>query len=219
MTSQSGLQSRLRPEREEQLFAVVLELLREVGYDAMTIDSVASRGRSSKATLYRRWSGKQDLVVAALLHSKPLSFTDIDTGSLRGDLVETARRIGRVAHSDGALMAAMAHAAHTNPELARATREVVMAPETRAINEMLRRAAERGEITGDEPASAFCSHLFLSAVLARPVLEGEHAGVNYLVRLVDAVILPALGAPAGESVPDREETTPQRAHLIRCWRG
>lgn len=207
MASQGGSRSRLRQDREEQLFAVVLDLLREVGYDAMTVDAVAARSRSSKATLYRRWSGKQELVVAALQARKPLSFTDIDTGSLRADLVETARRIGRVAAGDSALMAAMAHAAHTNPELARAHREVVMDPETRAINEMLRRAVGRGEIAADEPAIAFCPHLFLSSVLARPVVEGEHAGVDHLVRFVDAVVLPALGVPAGETGPDRGETS------------
>lgn len=202
MDSEGGPRSRLKPGRAEQVFAVVLDLLREVGYDALTIDAVAGRSRSSKATLYRRWSGKPDLVVAALQHHKPLSFGDIDTGSLRADLVETARRIGRVAPSDSVLMAAMAHAAHTNPELARVHRQVLMDPETGAINEMLRRAVERGEVAADEPAVAFCPHLFVSAVLARPVLEGEHAGVDYLVRFVDAVVLPALGVPAGEPGPE-----------------
>lgn len=184
--------SRLKPDREQELFTVVLDLLREVGYDALTMDAVAGRTRASKATLYRRWPGKPQLVVAALQHHKPVSFRDINTGSLRDDLIETARRIGRVAPHDSALMAGLAHAVHTNPELAKVHRDVLMQPETDAINEMLRLASERGELTSDNPAIEFCPHLFVSAVLARPILEGQHAGEDYLIRFVDSVILPAL---------------------------
>ena len=63
--------SRITPEREAELYAAVLDLLREVGYDALTMDAVAARTRSSKATLYRQWGGKAKLVVRALRHQKP----------------------------------------------------------------------------------------------------------------------------------------------------
>ena len=53
-----GTRSRLTPEREAELYAAVLDLLREVGYDALTMDAVAARTRSSKATLYRQWGSK-----------------------------------------------------------------------------------------------------------------------------------------------------------------
>lgn len=198
--------SRLRPDREDELFATVLDLLREVGYEALTVDAVAARARTSKATLYRRWSGKPHLVVAALRHHKPLSLQDVDTGSLRADLVETARRIGGVAVEGSALMAAVAHAAHTSDELAQAQRDVLMQPDTDAINGMLDRAVDRGEVAADTPALAYCPQLFVSAVLARPLLEGEHAGVDYLVRYVDAVVLPSLGFPQHHSA-SREDST------------
>jgi hypothetical protein len=83
-----------------------------------------------------------------------------------------------------------------------------MNAELEAINEMLRRAVERGEVAADEPAIGFCPHQFVSVVLARPVLEGEHAGVDYLVRFVDAVVVPALGVPAERTHPDRREISP-----------
>lgn len=197
--------SRLRPDRADELFATVLALLREVGYEALTVDAVAARARTSKATLYRRWPGKPQLVVAALRHHKPLSLQDIDTGSLRADLVESARRIGAVAVEDSALMAAMAHAAHTSDELAQVQRDVLMQPETDAINGMLDRAVDRGEVAADNPALAYCPQLFVSAVLARPLLEGEYAGVDYLVRYVDAVVLPSLGFPQHHSEQHHSE--------------
>ncbi|GAA3059289.1 hypothetical protein GCM10020000_47760 [Streptomyces olivoverticillatus] len=78
--------TRLTPEREAELYEAVLEILREVGYDALTMDAVAARTHSSKATLYRQWKGKPELVASALRHNKPLSLADIDTGTVRGDL-------------------------------------------------------------------------------------------------------------------------------------
>src|SRR3954449_11409393 len=83
--------SRITPEREAELYEAVLELLREVGYDALTMDAVATRTRSSKATLYRQWGGKAELVVKALRSQKP-HFDEVDTGSLRGDLHAIALR-------------------------------------------------------------------------------------------------------------------------------
>ncbi|TXS09891.1 helix-turn-helix domain-containing protein, partial [Streptomyces sp. wa22] len=84
--------SRLTPEREGELYAAVLDLLGEVGYEALTMDAVAARTRSSKATLYRQWGSKAELVVKALRHNKPVQLGEIDTGSLRGDFTATLRR-------------------------------------------------------------------------------------------------------------------------------
>jgi AcrR family transcriptional regulator len=56
------------------------------GYDNMTVDEVAATARAGKATVYRRWAGKEDLAFAALeqLYTQELPIPD--TGSLRGDL-------------------------------------------------------------------------------------------------------------------------------------
>jgi AcrR family transcriptional regulator len=47
----------LQTGRDPEIFTAVLALLREVGYDRMTMDAVATRARVSKATIYRRWPG------------------------------------------------------------------------------------------------------------------------------------------------------------------
>lgn len=83
--------SRITPEREAELYTAVLDLLREVGYDALTMDAVAARTKSSKATLYRQWGGKAELVAKAIRHQKP-SAVGVDTGSLRGDFHAMVRR-------------------------------------------------------------------------------------------------------------------------------
>ncbi|CAM5422282.1 TetR/AcrR family transcriptional regulator OS=Streptomyces alboniger OX=132473 GN=CP975_14595 PE=4 SV=1 [Streptomyces alboniger] len=76
--------SRITPEREAELYTAVLDLLREVGYDALTMDAVAARTRSSKATLYRQPGGKPELVAKAVRHSKPGGSREIQHGVAQG---------------------------------------------------------------------------------------------------------------------------------------
>src|SRR5215207_5549403 len=86
---------RVEGEREEEILDATVRMLIEVGYDNLTLDAVATEARASKATLYRRWNGKADLVVDAVHRAKacggPL---DADTGSLRGDLLAMACMAG-----------------------------------------------------------------------------------------------------------------------------
>src|ERR1700734_4422967 len=77
--------------RDAALRDAALELLAEIGYDRLSIDAVAARAKASKMTIYRRWSGKAELVVDALsCLRKPGEVPD--TGSLRGDLQALGRR-------------------------------------------------------------------------------------------------------------------------------
>src|SRR5580692_10112751 len=76
--------------RDIALREAALELLTEIGYDRLTIEAVASRARASKTTIYRRWTGKAELVVDALNGLRSTAPVP-DTGSLRGDLEAIAR--------------------------------------------------------------------------------------------------------------------------------
>src|SRR6201991_2148874 len=73
--------------RECELLAVTLELLQEHDYDRLTLDAVATTARASKATLYRRWPTKAELVLAAFVEGTRQVAVDPDTGTLRGDLL------------------------------------------------------------------------------------------------------------------------------------
>lgn len=187
-----GGRTKLTPEREQELYDAVLELLRERGYDALTMDAVATRTKASKATLYRQWRTKPQLVVSALRHTSRLSTSGIDTGSLVGDLREMARRAGENAGEDAALLHALSHACRRDAELQRAFREVLIEPETDNLNIALHRAVERGELDARTPAVEFLVHAFMGALIARPILEGRHADPEYLDRFIDAMIVPAL---------------------------
>ncbi|WP_420451399.1 TetR/AcrR family transcriptional regulator [Ilumatobacter sp.] len=77
-----------RPRSEQVGGAVLtaaLELAGEVGIAKMSMDELARRADVSKATIYRRWSSKEELVLDAL-RSAISPIDDVDTGSLRGDL-------------------------------------------------------------------------------------------------------------------------------------
>ncbi|WP_447039228.1 TetR/AcrR family transcriptional regulator [Streptomyces sp. DSM 118878] len=186
--------SRITPEREAELYEAVLDLLREVGYDALTMDAVATRTRSSKATLYRQWGSKPELIARALRHNKPASLADIDTGSLRGDLNEmVARSDDCQMERDAALMRGLSHAIHDNPELHRALRDLLIEPELTGLSDLLRRAVERGEVAADHPALDFVVHMLVGGFVARDLIEDRPVDRAFLASYLDAVIFPALG--------------------------
>ncbi len=185
--------TRLTPERERELYEAVVDLVREVGYDALTMDALAARVHISKATLYRQWKGKPELVIAALQNHKPVRVREIDTGTLAGDLREVVRQTASRGEKDTSLTRALAHAIEQDPDLARVFHESIAKPEIVALQHMLDRAVTRGELDAKQPARAFLPHLMLGALITRPLVENRHADRAYLRKYVDAVVLPALG--------------------------
>ncbi|AWL42091.1 MULTISPECIES: TetR/AcrR family transcriptional regulator [Streptomyces] len=187
--------SKITPERAQELYAAVLDLLRESGYAALTMEGVAARTRCGKSTLYRQWGSKPELVVAALHGTSRTSLAAIDTGSLRGDLSAVAATFDG-ADRDTALMHALTHAALQSPELLCALRQTLIAPSVAAIDTMVRRAVERGEVAADNPAAPYVAAQLLGIMRAKPLLADRYAGDGFLVRFIECAVLPALGLPA-----------------------
>src|SRR6478672_5992627 len=105
--------------RDAAIRDATLALLLEVGYDRLSMDAVAARAKASKATIYRRWPGKQELVLDAVRARGPGLVVTEDTGSLRGDLMATYRSaIHGSAADDADLIAGVLRAMRTTPELA-----------------------------------------------------------------------------------------------------
>ncbi|MEO3749153.1 TetR/AcrR family transcriptional regulator [Streptomyces sp. B6B3] len=182
----------MTPERELELLTTALEVLREVGYEALTMDAVAARGHCSKATLYRQWQNKQRLVAAALHATRPVDASVIDTGTLRGDLVLFVSSFGAQAAKDTPIVAGLAHASLVDDDLAQVLRESLIGPEHGYLTALVQRAVDRGELAALPAATPFVPQVLVAALISRPLLEGDFADVDYLVRLVDSVVLPAL---------------------------
>ena len=71
--------------------------LTEVGYGAFTMEGVAARAKTSRAVMYRRWSSRPELAMAAIGQYTRLAAADIpDTGTLRGDVLALLRHVSAV---------------------------------------------------------------------------------------------------------------------------
>ncbi|MFG2497589.1 TetR/AcrR family transcriptional regulator [Streptomyces sp. NPDC048441] len=188
----SSRRSKITPEREQEFYDAVLEQLRECGYDAVTMEGVASTTRCSKSTLYRQWKTKPQFVAAALRANRCVRFAGIDTGTLAGDLLEAARAAGDWSTQDS-MVQALSHAVLQDEDLRSALREALVEPETRALDDLVKRGVDRGEIAADHPATRFLTAQLMGVVRSRPVLEGKHADEEYLSDFMEACVLPALG--------------------------
>lgn len=190
----SARRSKITPEREREFYDAVLEQLREHGYEALTMEGVAARASCGKSTLYRQWKTKPQLVAAALRASRSdRTLASVDTGTLVGDLREAARIAACTSGRDTRLTQALGHAVLSDEELQGALREALVEPELAAFDAIVARAVARGEIAADHPAVEFLPAQLMGVLRIRPVLEGRYADADYLVRFVDASLLPALG--------------------------
>lgn len=77
------------PKTDQRIIEAATQLMLERGFDKSTVDEVASRAGVGKATVYRRWSSKEDLAVSAMEALFNSEFPEPDTGSLVGDLMES----------------------------------------------------------------------------------------------------------------------------------
>ena len=180
--------------RDPEILEAALDVLAETGYDGMTIDMVAARAKAGKATLYRRWSSKGELVVDAVACMKSVDLTTLpDTGTLRGDLVAMIRP-----HSiDDAqrklkIMTGLLTMLSKDPELSDTAMAAIMQPRVEANKILLRRAVDRGEI----PASTDIDTLaVVSQAMAtyRVMILRKPVDREFILSVIDGVVLPAVG--------------------------
>ncbi|MFD4029164.1 TetR/AcrR family transcriptional regulator [Streptomyces sp. NPDC058637] len=184
--------SRLSEERRRVIFAAVREVLKDVGFEALTMDMVSARARTSKATLYRRWQHKTQLVAAALEQSERIRIDAVDTGSLAGDLDEVAVRAGEDGGQTARLLSSMTHAVRGDSHLAKALRGHVVEGHLEALRLLLCRAVERGEVSGDCPAIAYFPQLVLGAMVSQRAVTGADPDTAHLRAYFRSVVLPSL---------------------------
>jgi AcrR family transcriptional regulator len=180
--------------REARILLATLELLAESGYDQLTIEAVVARAHCSKATIYRRWPGKAELVVAAVRRHAGDPVPSVpDTGSLRGDLLAAlAAMRASLAGQDAALLLGLMLATRRDPELATVVREQVVGSKQAVFRAAIGRAVTRGELaaTADHTLPAEIGSAML---LSRLLVTGEPLDDAFVAHLVDSVLLPVLG--------------------------
>lgn len=188
--TETGTRPRVEGEREMEILEATLEVLDEVGYDLLTMDAVATRAKASKATLYRRWKGKPELVVAAIMAHKGDRALP-DTGTLRGDLLEAYCGSGGLNDPRAqSIISAVVTAMGRDPEFAEVYRRDFIGPKLESSRAIYERARERGEVHPDVDITILAPSL-AGIVLHRAFLLGEAVTPDLVGRVLDEVILPA----------------------------
>jgi AcrR family transcriptional regulator len=177
--------------REQELLTVTLRLLQEHGYDRLSLEDVATEARASKATLYRRWPSKAELVLAAFIEGTRLECAVPQTGSLREDLLVIGALVCEHAAVHAPTMRAVLNEVARSPALTEAFRTEFIDQRRAMIMAVLCTAAERGEIDAeainDEVWDVLPGYLVFRTLLpvTAPTLETVRA-------LVDDVVMPGL---------------------------
>ncbi|UYM04722.1 TetR/AcrR family transcriptional regulator [Solicola gregarius] len=184
---------RVAGEREAQILDATLDVLCEVGYDRLTMDAVANASKASKATLYRRWSTKGDLVVDALVRAKGAPcVVNSDTGSLRDDLIEsTCHDTGLSDAMTMSLFAGLVSAIQHDADFAAAFHERFLRPKVEQTMVLFERARDRGEIAEGVDADLISSVL-PAVALHRTFILGIPTDDSMVERIVDEVVMPAV---------------------------
>jgi AcrR family transcriptional regulator len=174
------------------IFEAVVDELRDHGYAGLTFEGVAARARAGKASLYRRWPTRLDLVMDATRHLFSDAGLVNDTGSFRGDVhALLCRMAGQLHGVAGEAMRGMlgdSIGASARADERRSAAEWGHG----AMQEVARRAAERGEIDGGavsprrfKAGPALLLHCFL--------IEGLPISQQTVADIVDEVVLPVFG--------------------------
>jgi AcrR family transcriptional regulator len=180
--------------RERAILDATLALVAEVGLDRLTMDAVAARAGSSKATIYRRWDGKHELVAGAMRHYVADGLTEVDTGSLRGDLVVLAAEVRRkVTGFDGRLILGLAQASLNDPELCQAIDQQMRDAKNRLPVSVVEHAIARGDLPEGADPGLFDE--IVPAVAVMRVLAGQHLDDAFIDHVVDDLLIPALRHP------------------------
>jgi AcrR family transcriptional regulator len=183
---------------------VVNSLLADHGYEGVSFEEVARRAGASKATLYRRWKSKREMVVAALKAgpARREDLDDISTGSLRGDLLALCRRLVTTMRStDSQTALLLLQAGLEDPELCEEIERTLGPTGARLPDSVVDAAIQRGELS--ESVDVFPFEEVVGAVILLRRLNGLDTGGSYLEALVDLIVIPALRAtaPAAQELP------------------
>lgn len=196
--------------RDADILDAALDLLAEVGFARLTIDMVAARARAGKGAIYRRWPSKTELIIDAVARMKhaQVDFERLpDTGALRDDLLslfkpqsidEEERKLK--------IMAGFASMLSHDQSFAEAGTAAIVEPWADAHRILMQRALNRGEI----PATAdiqTLSQVIPSMAAYRALIQRRPFDLDFLVSMVDGVVLPALRNAPWTSPPAAPDHT------------
>ncbi len=189
--TESRRPGRPRDARHDQVILdATLEILRDQGYSGLTIDGVAARAGVGRPTIYRRWPSKPALVVAAMVDSSRLAIPEIDTGSLRGDLITVQHHQIELMNrpENRRITAGLIADLTADPVLADSYVQQYLEPRRASVWRVLQRGVERGELDADADF-ALIYELLIGALFMRSVVWGKSLGPDVAENTVDVVLV------------------------------
>jgi AcrR family transcriptional regulator len=192
-TAESPRRTPGRPRSEASHQAIIeatLELLIENGYGALTMEAVRTRAGVGKATIYRRYGSKEELVSAAIEHLNSDIPIPEDTGSFVGDFAATAQTILARAGETGALalMPRLLSEVAGEPDMHALFTKHLVEPRRRVVKELVRRAKTRGEIRADADPD-LATDLLVGPFIYRLIMAGGAAsGIGNPAEVIEAAL-------------------------------
>jgi AcrR family transcriptional regulator len=178
--------------RRTAICEAVCELLAKVGYDRMTMDAIATQAKASKATIYRMWPDKPQLVVEALKCQFDTDTEVPNTGSLRGDLVALMTVACTMVDSElGEVVSGLMTAAAHDPRLAETLSKTLFEDKAHMHADLVRRAVERGEVPPDTDATIM-HEVMHSLISSRKVWNLGPLDEEYAEHVVDEILIPVM---------------------------
>ena len=173
---------------DRAILKATLELLGEVGYERLSIEAIAKKAKVGKATIYRRYKGKEELVASAI-ESIREEVVIPDTGNFWDDidaLIENAARItfnplGRQA------VATIISSASSNSEFARIYSEKYLRSRREAFAVIIEKAKIRNEVRVDLDAN-FVFDVMSGMMLYGLIFPPTESWETYVRRAVEVVI-------------------------------
>lgn len=185
---------------EDAILEAAFDELTEVGYTAFTVEGVAARARTGKASIYRRWPTKQELVMDALEVGLPTPeqcgfAPEYDDSTTTEDaLYAVARRIGALVTSPaGDAMRAIKCEAMSDPRLAKLIDDRFQAPRRAALVALLQRGVERGEVRPGA-ATALVADVIPAVLTHRVVMQRESLTERDIAAILEQVFIPLIAA-------------------------
>jgi AcrR family transcriptional regulator len=150
-TNEQGERKVGRPRSQQSQQAILvaaLEVLTDVGYEAMSIEQVAGQAGVGKTTIYRWWPSKEDLTIDAIktLH---VDVPIVDTGDIRNDAIVIMQHGFQIWNSHQRLIFRLIGEMHTRPELFQMLHSRLLEPRFQLLIQRLKRAQTQGELRTD----------------------------------------------------------------------
>lgn len=186
-------------ERVDSIRQVALDLVAAHGVDGVTIDAIATAAKASKATMYRRWATKSELISDAI----KMTFTGVtpgdpgDLGDLRAELRLVLEGAAAMLRENGKLIIALLDGAQRDPEVWAIMQRETRGNLTDTLQQPLLRAIARGEI-GPSTNLNLISDVAMPMLLQRAIWH-EPLDDRSVDSLLDSVVLRLLDPPVAQS--------------------